>query len=93
MLNTCRKSPTQVTTPSLPHSSRLFQEEIFGPVVCVIPFATEEEAVKLANDVKYGLSASVWSENERKARKVAQRLRVGTVWVNCWVRSTVIHLL
>ncbi|TPX38270.1 hypothetical protein SmJEL517_g00058 [Synchytrium microbalum] len=75
--------PTIIT--GLPHSSPLFQQEVFGPVVCILPFKTEEEAVSLANDTKYGLSASVWSENAKKARRVAQQLRVGTVWVNCWM--------
>lgn len=65
--------------------SSVFQDEIFGPVVTVTPFETEEEAVDLANGVIYGLSATIWTENERLARRVASKLQVGTVWINCWM--------
>jgi acyl-CoA reductase-like NAD-dependent aldehyde dehydrogenase len=64
------------------------QEEIFGPVVCVAKFKTEDEAVDRANDVDYGLCASVWTENAGRLHRVSHRLDVGTVWANCWlVRS------
>lgn len=64
------------------------QEEIFGPVTCVTSFKSEDEVVARANDVKYGLCASVWSENVGVIHRVAKRLEVGTVWCNCWlVRS------
>jgi betaine-aldehyde dehydrogenase len=60
------------------------QEEIFGPVLCVIPFTSAEEAVHIANDTKYGLAAMIWSKDLEKANKVAHRLRCGTVWINTY---------
>merc|ERR1712054_608492 len=71
---------------NLPFTCRTNQEEIFGPVVTVIPFNTEEEVVKMANSVKYGLSASIWTENLKRAHRVAAQLQSGTVWVNCWLK-------
>jgi aminomuconate-semialdehyde/2-hydroxymuconate-6-semialdehyde dehydrogenase len=69
----------------LPQSSRCVQEEIFGPVATVQPFDTEAEAVALANGVRYGLAASVWSKDTAKATRVAEALETGMVWVNCWL--------
>uniref|UniRef100_A0A7S3CVQ0 Aldehyde dehydrogenase domain-containing protein n=1 Tax=Palpitomonas bilix TaxID=652834 RepID=A0A7S3CVQ0_9EUKA len=66
-------------------SSTYWQEEIFGPVVTVLPFSTEEEAIALANGVRYGLAASVWTENVGRAHRMGQRLEAGLVWVNCWL--------
>jgi len=66
--------------------SKVMQEEIFGPVVCVHPFHSEDEVIALANDVSYGLSASVWTRNLSKAHRVAQNLQVGTVWINTWMK-------
>jgi aldehyde dehydrogenase (NAD+) len=60
------------------------REEIFGPVLSVIEYSTDEEAVALANDSMYGLGAGVWSQNTDRARFVANRLRAGTVWINEW---------
>ena len=54
-------------------------------VVTVHPFETEEEAIDLANNNQYGLSCSVWSENGKRARRVAESIQVGYVWVNCWM--------
>lgn len=65
--------------------SRLQQEEIFGPVVTVTPFGDESEAIELANDVKYGLSATVWTESLPRAHRVAEQLEAGTVWINTWM--------
>ncbi|XP_009279766.1 PREDICTED: aldehyde dehydrogenase family 8 member A1 isoform X3 [Aptenodytes forsteri] len=61
------------------------QEEIFGPVTCVVAFDTEEEVIKRANSVKYGLAATVWSSNVGRVHRVAQRLQAGLVWTNCWL--------
>ncbi|XP_062344820.1 2-aminomuconic semialdehyde dehydrogenase isoform X2 [Cinclus cinclus] len=61
------------------------QEEIFGPVTCVVAFDTEEEVIKRANSVKYGLAATVWSGNVGRVHRVAHRLQSGLVWTNCWL--------
>ncbi len=60
------------------------QEEIFGPVASVIPFDTVEEALAIANDTPYGLAGGVWTQNLATAHHVSQRIRSGTVWVNCY---------
>lgn len=62
--------------------TRLFQEEVFGPLLAVTCFASEEEAIRLANDTKYGLAASVYTENVHRARRVASAIRAGTVSIN-----------
>ena len=61
------------------------QEEIFGPVVTLQPFDTPEEAVALANDVNYGLSATVWTQDVGLGQKVASQIDAGVVWINCWL--------
>lgn len=61
---------------------RIVREEVFGPVAVVMPFDTEDEAVRLANDTPYGLSASVWSHDLSAVHRIVPRLRAGTVWVN-----------
>lgn len=63
---------------------RIAREEVFGPVGMVIPFDTEDEAIRLANDTPYGLSASLWTQNIGTAHRVAERLEVGAVAINCW---------
>jgi aminomuconate-semialdehyde/2-hydroxymuconate-6-semialdehyde dehydrogenase len=68
----------------LPESARCVKEEIFGPVCHVAPFDTEEEAVSRANDTKYGLAASIWTTNLKRGHRVAQQMKVGITWVNCW---------
>jgi aminomuconate-semialdehyde/2-hydroxymuconate-6-semialdehyde dehydrogenase len=65
---------------------RVMQEEIFGPVVTVTPFETADEAIAIANNVRYGLSASVWTTNLANAHQVAHRLETGTVWINTWMQ-------
>ncbi len=69
----------------LAHDCRTNQEEIFGPVVTVMPFDTEDEVLAYANSVRYGLSATLWTENLSRAHRVAARLESGIVWVNCWM--------
>ena len=66
-------------------NSKINQEEIFGPVVTLIPFKNESEAIKIANDTKYGLSATVWSEDKVKLNRVSKGLEAGIVWENCWM--------
>jgi len=66
------------------HSCSVNQEEIFGPVVTIVPFDDEDEGVALANDVKYGLSAVVQTTNAGRAVRVANQIDAGTVWVNDW---------
>jgi aminomuconate-semialdehyde/2-hydroxymuconate-6-semialdehyde dehydrogenase len=68
----------------LPESARCVKEEIFGPVCHVTPFDTEEEAISMANDTKYGLAASIWTTNLKRGHRVAQQMNVGITWVNCW---------
>jgi betaine-aldehyde dehydrogenase len=63
-------------------SSELVQSEIFGPVVCVLPFKDAAQALALANDVRYGLAGSVWTKDVQRALRMARGLRFGTVWVN-----------
>jgi aminomuconate-semialdehyde/2-hydroxymuconate-6-semialdehyde dehydrogenase len=66
-------------------SCRTSQEEIFGPVVTVHPFEDEAEAIAIANGVRYGLSASVWTRDLERAHRVSARLETGMVWVNSWL--------
>jgi aminomuconate-semialdehyde/2-hydroxymuconate-6-semialdehyde dehydrogenase len=75
--------PTVIT--GLPVGCRVNREEIFGPVVTITPFDREEEVVAYANDVEYGLSSSVWTQNLNRAHRVAEQIHAGTVWVNCWL--------
>src|SRR5688572_3965442 len=63
---------------------RIAQEEVFGPVLSVIPFADEEEAIAVGNDVVYGLAAGVWTQNMRRALLMSERLQAGTIWVNTY---------
>jgi aminomuconate-semialdehyde/2-hydroxymuconate-6-semialdehyde dehydrogenase len=68
----------------LSEAARCVKEEIFGPVCHVAPFDSEEDAIAKANDTKYGLAASVWTSNLKRGHRVAEKLRVGITWVNCW---------
>jgi aminomuconate-semialdehyde/2-hydroxymuconate-6-semialdehyde dehydrogenase len=66
-------------------SARCNQEEIFGPVVSIMPFDTEAEALALANSTQYGLSATLWTENLSRAHRFAKNLEAGIVWINTWL--------
>ena len=68
---------------------RIAREEIFGPVVAVMPFADEEEAIAIANDTSYGLAAGLWTRDLSRAHRVAARLEAGQVYVNEWVTGPV----
>lgn len=76
-------APTVIEGLSI--SCRTNQEEIFGPVVTLMPFEDEAQALALANGVPYGLSATVWTQNLTRAHRVAAALQAGVVWVNCWM--------
>jgi aminomuconate-semialdehyde/2-hydroxymuconate-6-semialdehyde dehydrogenase len=69
----------------LDQNCRTNQEEIFGPVVTIMPFDTEEEAIHYANSNAYGLSATIWTENLKRAHRVAHQIKSGIIWVNCWL--------
>ena len=69
----------------LPHDHACLREEIFGPVVALTPFDTEEEALRLANDTVYGLSAVVWSRDVQRCLRMSEGLGAGIVWVNTWM--------
>ena len=71
---------------------RTNQEEIFGPVVTLQPFDTEEEALALANDTAYGLAATLWTSDLKRAHRVAAGIESGIVWVNTWLSATSAHL-
>ncbi|MDN5201519.1 aldehyde dehydrogenase [Fulvivirgaceae bacterium BMA10] len=64
---------------------RTNQEEIFGPVVTLTPFGTEEEVIQYANSTPYGLSATIWTENLKRAHNVAHQIKSGIIWINCWL--------
>jgi acyl-CoA reductase-like NAD-dependent aldehyde dehydrogenase len=66
------------------NSMRIAQEEVFGPVLAVIPFRDEDEALEIGNDVIFGLAAGVWTEDMRRAISMSDRLQAGTVWVNTY---------
>jgi aminomuconate-semialdehyde/2-hydroxymuconate-6-semialdehyde dehydrogenase len=70
---------------NLAYDCRTNQEEIFGPVVTLTPFDTEEEVLQYANSTTYGLAATVWTQHLTKAHRVAGALHNGIVWVNCWL--------
>ena len=64
--------------------ARILKEEIFGPVVCTIPFKDVDEVAKAGNDTTYGLAAAVWTSDISKAHRLAETLKAGTVWINCY---------
>ncbi len=70
---------------NLAFDCRCNQEEIFGPVVSLTPFDTEEEVLTMANSSNYGLASTIWTENLTKAHRVASEIQSGIVWINCWL--------
>ncbi|MFQ5652796.1 MAG: aldehyde dehydrogenase [bacterium] len=76
-------APTVIT--ELAYDCSTNQEEIFGPVVTVMPFESEDEVLSQANSTQYGLAASVWTENLTRAHRMANRLQFGVIWINCWM--------
>lgn len=70
---------------SLPYNCRTNQEEIFGPVVTLIPFKDEEEVLKMANSTEYGLASIIWTKDISRANRVASKIQTGIVWINCWM--------
>lgn len=75
-------APTILTGAT--NDMRVAREEIFGPVLVVIKYADDAEAVAIANDSDYGLSAGVWSTDTQRALAIARQLESGTVWINDW---------
>ena len=68
----------------LPETARVVKEEIFGPVCHIAPFDSEEQAIAMANDTKYGLATAIWTEDVGRAHRVARQIDVGIAWVNSW---------
>ena len=69
----------------LNNNAKTNQEEIFGPVVTLIPFENEEDAIQIANESDYGLSATIWTEDKERATRVSNQVEAGVIWVNCWL--------
>ncbi len=69
----------------LDYNCRTNQEEIFGPVVTIMPFDSEEEVLKYANSTEYGLAATIWTENLKRAHRMAEQVESGIIWINCWL--------
>src|SRR6266540_4257670 len=84
--STSDATATRVSSPTVvanvDNSERIAQEEIFGPVVTITPYDSDEEAIRLANDSEYGLGGSVWTADEERGLDVARRVRTGTIGVN-----------
>jgi len=69
----------------LSYNCRTNQEEIFGPVVTIMPFNSDEDVLMYANSTQYGLASSVWTENLSRAHRIAEKINAGIVWINCWL--------
>ena len=87
LIGRCKKGwfiePTIIE--GLNNSAKTNQEEIFGPVVTLIPFNDEEGAIQIANESDYGLSATIWTEDKKRATRVSNQVEAGVIWVNCWL--------
>lgn len=73
-----------VVISEIANDSRCCQEEIFGPVLPIIPFESDDEVIDMVNSTPYGLSASIWSSDVNRCHRVSQRIKTGILWVNCW---------
>ncbi|RYY70898.1 MAG: aldehyde dehydrogenase family protein, partial [Comamonadaceae bacterium] len=73
----------------LPNSATVCQQEIFGPVLCVLPFDDEDDLLAQANDSAFGLASGIWTGNYQRAWRVAQRLQAGTVWINTYKQLSI----
>ena len=69
----------------LSYNCRANQEEIFGPVVTITPFESEEEVLMMANSTEYGLASIIWTENLTRAHRLSSKIKSGIVWINCWM--------
>ena len=69
----------------LTYNCRVNQEEIFGPVVTITPFDSEEEVLMMANSTQYGLAATLWTSDLKKAHRMADQIESGIVWINAWL--------
>jgi len=69
----------------LAYNCRTNQEEIFGPVVTIMPFSDEDEVLRYANSVEYGLASTLWTSDLNRAHRMAQKIEAGIVWINCWL--------
>jgi len=69
----------------LPHNCRTNMEEIFGPVVTIMPFENEDEVLKMANESEYGLATTIWTENLTRAHRMANIVEAGVIWINTWL--------
>jgi len=76
---------TPAVIEGLDQSCRTNQEEIFGPVVTIAPFDTEEEVLAYANGTGYGLSATLWTQDLNRAHRMAEKIESGILWINCWL--------
>ncbi len=74
--------PTVIT--NVQQHAQIVREEVFGPVVAVMPFDREDDAIEMANDTPYGLAAGLWTSNLNRAHRMVDRIKAGTVWVNCY---------
>ncbi|MDZ4846802.1 MAG: aldehyde dehydrogenase [Chitinophagales bacterium] len=75
--------PTIIETSDV--NCKINQEEVFGPVVSLIPFSNEEEALQIANSTSYGLASTIWTQDITRAMRMAQKIQTGIVWINCWM--------